>query len=133
LHELEYDRFDYNMRLGAGLDPGDAYPPEIRRMAIMNSQKRLDAVGYQGNVATIIEAKRRAGLSNIGQLVGYRVLWMRDHPDWPAPRLLLVASSIQADLYDIALHENIGVEIVSVDFSSLRVRSQGGLSGHKHA
>lgn len=131
LHETEYDRFDYNFRLGAGLDPGPAYSDAIRRMAIMNSQKRLDAVGYQGNQATIIEAKRRAGLSNIGQAVGYRVLWLRDFPDQPTPRLILVTTSAQPDLIDVADAERIQVDFVTVDFSALR-RPGGILSGHSH-
>jgi hypothetical protein len=112
LHEGEYDSFDFNVRLGSGFDPGPKYEDNIRRQWIMNTQKRLDAVGYQGNQATIIEAKRRAGLSNIGQLVGYKVLWLRDHPDTPTPKLLLVTTSVQTDIFDVAQDSNIRVEIV---------------------
>jgi hypothetical protein len=133
LHEGEYDRFDYNYRLGTGLDPGPAYAPEIRRQAIMNSQKRIDAVGYQGQNVTLVEAKRRAGFSNIGQLVGYRDLWIREHPDQPTPRLVLVATAVQTDLVHVAQQQKIDIDFVEADFAQLRNPSSGGLSGHKHA
>jgi hypothetical protein len=133
LHESEYDYFDYNVRLGSGLDPGDKYPPEIRRQAIMNSQKRLDAVGFQGSQATIIEAKRRAAFSNIGQLVGYRCLWVRDHPEQPTPYLILAATAVQTDLVHVAQEQKIQLDFVEVDFGQLRNQSSRMVSGHKHA
>lgn len=133
IHQGEYDRFEYNVRLGSGLDPGPAYPDYIRTQAIMNSQKRLDAVGWQSNQATIIEAKRRAGYSNIGQLVGYKSLFIRAHPDNPTPILRLVASAVASDLYVVAEDNRINVDIVAVDFSVLTGRPGGILSGHKHA
>lgn len=131
-HEAEYDRFEYNVRIGSGTDPGENYPPEIRSMAIQNSQKRLDAVGWQGDIPTIIEVKRRAGLSNIGQLVGYRHFWIRDNPDQPTPNLLLITNALQSDLLHVAQQERIDIALVDADFSQLR-RPGAPLSGHKHA
>lgn len=131
LHETEYDRFEFNMRLGTGLDPGPSYQPEIRAQAIANSQKRLDAVGFQANQATIIEAKRRGTSSNIGQLELYRHLWLTTYPDAPTPIMILATTAVQTDIVTFAQAMRIQIDFLTVDFSPLR-RPGGPLSGHKH-
>ena len=68
-HEAEYDRFDYNFRIGAGQDPGPTWPDYIRKCAIENSQLRIDALAWKANAPTIIEVKDRAGASALGQLL----------------------------------------------------------------
>jgi len=47
-HGNEYDRFDYNVRIGNGTDPGPQYSQSDRDMYISNTQKRIDAVGWKG-------------------------------------------------------------------------------------
>jgi hypothetical protein len=74
-HEGEYDRFDYNVRLGPGTDPGSTYADSVRQQAIANSQLRVDAVGWQGDIPTIIEVKENAGTSALGQILTYNVTW----------------------------------------------------------
>lgn len=49
LHAAEFDRFAYNLRIGSGFDPGASFDPDVRRMAILNSMKRIDAVAFKGN------------------------------------------------------------------------------------
>lgn len=123
LHEAEYDRFDYNVRLGQGTDPGPNWPPEIRQQAIQNTQKRIDAVAWKGNQPTLIEVKDRAGFSAIGQLVGYDALWPQSFPNSPVPKLLLVANRAAADIYPVVAKAGIVLELVAVDFSLLAIRS----------
>ncbi len=84
LHQSEYDKFDYNLRIGQGIDPGEAYTPEVRKQAILNTQLRIDAVGYKGLQATIIEVKRRATPSNVGQLLTYLSVWRIEFPTTPS-------------------------------------------------
>jgi hypothetical protein len=119
LHESEYTRFDYNYRIGTGFDPGPSVPESIRTMAIQNSQKRIDAVAYQDGKVTLIEVKDRAGFSAVGQLVGYLHLWQNDHPNDPAPRLLLVCNRTQEDIGLVANRAGIDIELVEADFSPL--------------
>src|SRR5713101_4762448 len=94
LHQAEYDRFDYNVRIGTGVDPGKEFPDNIRRMAIAIRSLRLDAVGYQGATPTIFEVKRRAGPENVGQLLVYRSVWEAQQLSTAVPRLVLVASDV---------------------------------------
>jgi hypothetical protein len=123
-HESLYDSFAYNVRVGKGIDPGPAYDADMRRMAVMNTQKRIDAVAYKGSTVTLIEVKDRATLSAIGQLVGYGALW-QPPPAFPnPPALLLVCRVIDDDTAQTARAHGITVNIVPTSFASLATRGQ---------
>jgi hypothetical protein len=119
LHESEYDRFDYNVRLGSGFDPGPTYPQNIRDMAVANTQKRVDAVGYKGEQVTLIEVKDRAGFSAVGQLVGYLHLYKATNPTKNTPRQLMVANRIADDLMPVLIGAGIELQLVEADFTPL--------------
>lgn len=114
LHQGEYDRFDYNARVGPGFDPGEAVPDYIRQMSIKNTKKRIDAVAWQGSAPLIVEVKVRAGLSSIGQLLGYRVHWQRENPHAPPPKMLLVANRLAEGVQDVLDAHSVPFELVTV-------------------
>lgn len=118
-HETEYDRFEFNVRVGSGVDPGPGFSDSARQSGILNSQKRIDAVGWQGSQATIIEVKFRAGASAIGQLVVYTPLFKVLRPDLAMVKMALVTDQPQPDL-DPAL-QALGITLYAIptDFSSL--------------
>jgi hypothetical protein len=120
LHEAEYDRFAFNIRIGAGHDPGPVHEDNIRQMAIQNTQKRIDAVAYSGTGVTLIEVKDRAGFSAVGQLVGYDALWRQDHPTDPEPKLLLVCNRFVQDILPLLTRQHIELAVVEADFGELR-------------
>lgn len=119
LHQAEYDRFDYNVRIGTGVDPGPAFPQNIRDMAIAIRSLRLDAVGWQGAAPTIFEVKRRAGPENIGQLVVYRDVWVAQGLSATAPTLRLVASDLITHILPTVQQVGIQLDIVQTNFSFL--------------
>lgn len=123
LHESEYDRFDYNVRVGQGVDPGPNWPDNFRQMAIMNSQLRLDAVAYKGDSPTILEVREKATTSTAGQLLIYRHLYEAQFPTQPVPKMLMVTTRLSPDVASYLPTVNIRWEILSVDFSSLAGRS----------
>lgn len=120
LHQSEYDRFDYNMRIGQGIDPGPAYSESMRKQNIENTQLRIDAVAYKGNQPTIIEVKRRATPSNIGQLLVYDSVWRQQFPASPAPKMLLVCNTFSPHILQRAKESSVTIESVQVDFSGLK-------------
>ncbi len=120
LHEAEYTRFDYNIRLGQGTDPGPTWPEDVRKQAIVNSQKRVDAVAYQSDQPTLIEVKDRAGYSAVGQITGYDALWRATFPTTPAPKLLIVCNRFVPDILPVLQRNNIELAVVEVDFGILR-------------
>jgi hypothetical protein len=94
LHQAEYDSFDYNLQIGSGVDPGSAFPDNIRQSAIAIRSLRLAAVGWQGDTPSIFEVKRRAGLQNIGRPLLYRAVWQAQQLSAVPPKLVLVTSEV---------------------------------------
>jgi len=93
----EYDRFDFNVRLGAGAEPAEGLTGVYEALAVKLTQKRADVVSWLAGRPTIIEVKIRIGLGAQGQLLGYRSLWVRDRPGEPEPALLAIARRTDAD------------------------------------
>jgi len=111
-HGSIYSRIDYDVRVGSGRDPGDRYPENIRQMALLLSQRRIDAVGHAADHIDIIEITANAGLKAIGQLQTYPILYQNTyHPNRPL-RPVLVAESIQSDIDDIL--QKLGVTVYLV-------------------
>lgn len=118
-HQNEYDRFEYNVRVGNGVDPGPTYPSIYRQQYIENTQKRIDVVGWQGDQPTIIEVKDRATASCMSQILTYKTLWPLTFPNTPAPKLLLVTNRVAQDMPLVLNASGIALEIVPADFSIL--------------
>jgi hypothetical protein len=115
LHESEYTSFDYNVRTGTGTDPGPTYPQNIRDMGVAVTQKRIDAIAWNGNVPTLIEVKNRATLTAVGQILAYKVLFKQDNPLSPDPKLLLVAAKFDPDVYAVLQSHGVDYAIVALD------------------
>ena len=76
------------------------------------TQKRIDVVGWNGNRPTIIEVKVRAGLSALGQVLGYVALFKSELPFFPNPRMMIVCENTTADDLKVFQSQSIPVEIV---------------------
>jgi len=98
MHAHEYTHFDYDVRVGIGRDPGAAYPENIRGMALKLSMRRIDAVGHKPGSLTIIEITTAAGLTAIGQLTTYPILYRETYNPTKLIDVLLVAESLQSDV-----------------------------------
>ena len=93
-----YFRFEYDVRVGAGRDPGQNFEPNIRQMAIDLSHRRIDAVGFQINQITIIEITAKADLKCIGQVMAYPILYKEKFQPTELLRTLIVADELGTDL-----------------------------------
>lgn len=119
-HQSEYTGWAYNVLLGNGIDPGPAYPQVYRDQYIRNTQKRADAVAYQGIHSFIFEVKDRAVASSMSQLLTYKALWQVTFPGTPAPVLVLVSNRVAADMPMVLAASGIRFDQVDgVDFSVL--------------
>lgn len=76
-----YTTFDYDFKVGTGSDPGIEIAENFRQDFIDLSRKRIDAIGYQSDGVSIFEVKPRAGTQALGQLITYRSLYEKDHPE----------------------------------------------------
>lgn len=123
LNQQFYQSFDYNVRIGDGQDPGPSFADNIRQMAIQITQLRLDAVGYQGNIPTIFEVKRRAGPQNVGQLLTYDSVWRNKGYTQVNPRLMLVCATYNPNILPVLRDTGINLAVVPVNFSVLATPS----------
>lgn len=98
-HQL-YDSVEFQAHVGGGIDCGPSFAENIRRMYRHNSQKRIDALARGPFGVTIVEIKHKLDLAQLGQLIGYRWLWVHEHND-PAEYVELIALGFEC-LEDVA-------------------------------
>ena len=92
-----FEGFEYDVRVGRGVDPGPGYEEQWRRLAIELTKKRIDAVGRRDGIVYIFEVKPQAGLSALGQLLSYRILY-RETFQYRGPlRLAVVTDRLNDD------------------------------------
>jgi len=93
----QFTDYRYDVHVGHGEDPGPDYPDPWRSLAIKLTQKRIDAVAKRDGVLYIFEVKPDAGLSALGQLKAYRVLY-RETFGYRGPlRLAVVTTRLNRD------------------------------------
>lgn len=141
LHQGEYDRFDHNIRIGPARDPGPGYLPSVRKAEMLNSQMRLDSIGWQGvdsalivgtvtspqqiydlfpsAQATIFEVKRRATLAAYGEIMGYAHAWREEFPIFADPILRLVCADYSGTILPATRASDVAVEVVQANFTIL--------------
>jgi len=113
------DVFDYNVRLGTGRDPGAGFDDSVRKMAIMVTQFRMDAVGWQAGAPVIFEVKRDAGPPQVGQLISYAALWRKNAITPQPPAMVLVAADFKENALAAIQEHGIKLVTVPVDFRVL--------------
>lgn len=114
-HGLEYDRYEFSVRVGQGTPPDPAHLPGIQAATTFNTRKRIDLIVWRGEHPTIIEVKERVTTAVLGQLLAYRHLLMEDRPGIEEPGLasigrysdddtlrVLTAQGVNVYLYDPA-------------------------------
>lgn len=112
-HGGEYSEIIYDVRVGQGTDPGPAYPDNIRYDAIVLSQRRIDAIGFQAKLVTIFEITCNAGLTALGQLMAYPGLYRMTYSPILPLRPMLVAYSFQSDIEPMFTENGIPFTLVT--------------------
>lgn len=75
-------------------------------------QRRIDVVGFDGSRYDIIEVKPRASTAALGQLTGYRTLFMRDFPQLSIGRALIITDALLPDMELLAQQAGISIVVV---------------------
>lgn len=111
-HGQYFDRFDYDVHVGIGVRaPGGLETAQVQAISSL-TQKRIDAVGYRDDEVWIFEVKPDAGLSALGQLVGYRWLWQREREVPGRLYTAVVTDNVNEDEKFLFAREGIRVYIV---------------------
>ena len=108
----EYDKFEYDVHVGKVKPIYPTSPVNLMKLAEEVSRKRLDVVAYKGIFRVIIEVKPYAGLSALGQLLGYEILYKREYPEAYTLRLGVVTDRLDEDMKVLFDHYNIHIWVV---------------------
>lgn len=74
-----FERWEFDTKVGIPRDPGPAFSPVMRQMAMALSYLRVDAIGFKANAPWIFEVKPSARLSALGQVLAYRYFWQKQN------------------------------------------------------
>lgn len=89
--------FLYDVHVGEGIPIDPAWPPNIRAASRSLTQKRIDAIAWRNQVLWIFEVKPDAGLSAVGQLLSYRVLYRKTFGYQDKIQLGIITDQINPD------------------------------------
>jgi len=70
--------YQYDVYVGKGRPPLPEWPDWLKELQEKLSRRRLDVLAWRDGVLWIFEIKPQAGLSALGQVLGYRELYRRD-------------------------------------------------------
>ena len=104
---------EYDVRLGDGAPIDESWPAWMVAMVKALSQKRADVVAETAEDITIFELKRRAGMSCLGQLMGYEALMMKREGAWKPIRLVAVCEDIEPDMREAFDYYKVDVILVA--------------------
>lgn len=107
-----YDSFDYDVHVGQGQETPDDLDPTMREMFKALTQRRIDVVGWRGDFPSLIEVKKYAGVSAIGQILCYRVLWQETFEAPIYPDLVLLTDFENRDTKNLCLYYSIQYIII---------------------
>lgn len=108
----EYDKFEYDVHVGKVKPIYPTSPVNLMKLAEAVSRKRIDVVAYKDIFRVIIEVKPYAGLSALGQLLGYEILYRREYPGPYTLMLGVVTDRLDEDMEVLFDHYNIHVWVV---------------------
>lgn len=123
------DVFDYNVRIGAGTDPGKNFDQATRDQWIAKTQLRIDAVAFQGELPFVFEVDRTVGTPQVGQLLGYLAAWRAAKLTAADPQGILVTANMKADAIHLVRETGLQLVTVSVDFRNLSPYSTAPIAG----
>ncbi len=108
----KFDTVDYDVHVGSGIETPEEHESKPAQQWKDLTRKRIDVVAWKNDFATIIEVKKRVGLATLGQVLGYRFLYLLEHTEISSVSLLIVCSQIDKD--DIDVLDHFGIQYIVV-------------------
>lgn len=100
LYQTEFESFNYNVRIGKGLDPGPSVSDATRAQWRALTSKRVDCVAERPGQTWMIEVDPRVTARTVGQVVVYSHLLPQF---WPVRTNLILAIICERLGYDMGL------------------------------
>lgn len=108
----KFDTVDYDVKVGRGADTTPIEEQSSKDYWANLTKKRIDVIGYKNNFVTIVEVKKRVSLFTLGQILGYKYLYLKEFPKLLSVSTLIVAAQISQDDRDALSHYGINIIIV---------------------
>lgn len=111
-YPTKFDTVDYDVKVGRGSGADTFTDDTDKNYWLQLTKKRIDVIGYKKDIITIIEVKKKVGLHTLGQILGYRFLYLRENPEIKSVKTLIICSSINEDDSDVLNH--FGIDFIVV-------------------
>lgn len=108
----DYDEVIYNFKLGVGANIPEDTEPNLANGFKQLTQHKIDVVGFKGSEIDIIEIKPYAGTAAVGQVIGYRDLYITHIDSSAVPNLVILTDTERPDTKTIC--EKQGIKLVVV-------------------
>lgn len=102
-----FETVDYDVKVGSGVNSEIISDPRYKTYYEDLTKKRIDVLGWKNNFVTIVEIKKRVSLGTLGQILGYRFLYLDEHPELKLLKTLIITSSIDRDDKRVLEHYSI--------------------------
>jgi len=102
----------YDVGVGGITDVPEDTTPEMARMWLYNTQKRIDVLIETEKEWKIVELRARASSAALGRIMMYKKLWNDDPPDKRPIKLIIVSDTRDPDVLSTA--ELMGIEFITV-------------------
>lgn len=100
-YESDFAGFDYNVRVGQGIQAPAYLTEQEKAMWKALTQKRIDVVAHRYDSDWVIEIMERPGLATVGQLIGYKSLGRKYLELKETVRLALICGRLGHDMAEI--------------------------------
>lgn len=107
-----YDVVAYDVKVGRVPDFVANDPDEAQRAQAPLYQRKIDVVGRKDAQIDLIEVKPVATTATVGQIVGYRHLFMRDFLPAVQPKAIIVAGATDPDTIEVAAAQGVVIVVV---------------------
>jgi len=109
-----FDTVDYDIKVGTGVNADVIEDKKYRSYYADLTKKRIDVLGFKNDFITIVEIKKRVSLGTLGQILGYKYLYLTEHPELKIVNILIICSQIDKDDISVLNHYSIPFIVVKL-------------------
>lgn len=105
-----YDFVSYDVKVGSLPDFDTVVSPETGGDVADLYKRKIDVVGFKGDQIDIIEIGPNAGSGKLGQVLGYKQLYIKEFQPSVEPKAIVLTDALRTDMNFLA--ESMGVFMV---------------------
>ena len=107
-----YDMVSYDVKVGSLPEFDTTVNDATGGRADDLYRRKIDVVGFKGDQVDIIEIGPNAGSGKLGQVMGYKNLYMKEYPSEIIPKAIVLTDALRPDMNFLA--ESMGCFMVVV-------------------